>query len=71
MDDGKPSGPLETKAASVTLPICHLHVHRPLLAGFCLLEPADCHFSRSVRTVLSQIAGVRELSHHAACSDTR
>ncbi|WP_171017087.1 hypothetical protein [Pseudomonas sp. G(2018)] len=32
MDDGKPSGPLETKAALVTLPICHLHVHRPLLA---------------------------------------
>jgi hypothetical protein len=32
MDDGKPCCPLELKAASMTLPICHYPVHRPLLA---------------------------------------
>lgn len=35
MDDGKPCYPLESKAAPMTLPICHHRVHRPLLAVFC------------------------------------
>ena len=34
MDDGKPCYPLESKAASATLPTCHHRVHRPLLAVF-------------------------------------
>ena len=41
MDDGKPRCPIESKAASMTLPICHHRVHRPLLAVFCLSRPTE------------------------------